>query len=64
MAKIRVTNKRKFQHVNEVELDLVKLQRGFQGDVSIETQNGWQTWTGEHSSTDFEESYGFVIIKD
>jgi len=57
--------------VREVELDLK--HRGstfklgciddvsFSGDVSIETDEGWKTISGQHGTADYLEEYGFVI---
>ena len=56
--------------VREVELDLTQ-QGGtskfgyrdayFSGDVSIETDEGWKTISGQHGADDYLEDYGFVI---
>jgi hypothetical protein len=47
--------------VREVELDLSKMSNSFRGDVSIETDEGWKTFSGEHGADDYLEDYGFVI---
>jgi len=59
--------------VREVELDLTH-QGGtykfgyrdayFSGDVSIETDEGWKTFSGEHGANDYEDEYGFQIVKE
>lgn len=58
----RTTNEEKFNSVLEVELELTKTRNSFKGDVSIQTVDGWKTWSGEHGSFDFEEKFGFVIV--
>ena len=56
--------------VREVELDLTQ-QGGtskfgyrdayFSGDVSIETTEGWKTFSGQHGASDYLSEYGFVL---
>jgi hypothetical protein len=50
--------------VREVELDLSKLSNSFRGDVSIETDEGWKTISGEHGANDYADEYGFQIVKE
>ena len=50
--------------VREVELDLTKLSNSFRGDVSIETDEGWKTISGEHGASDYLSEYGFVIAHE
>ena len=57
-------------NVRDVELDITH-QGGtfkfgyrdayFSGDVSIETDEGWKTISGQHGADDYLEDYGFVI---
>ena len=69
----KVVNADLFNSVDEVELNL-KSYGGtsyfkyrdayFQGDVSIETDEGWKTFSGEHGANDYEDEYGFQIVKE
>jgi len=69
----KVTNANLFNSVDDVELNL-KSQGGtykfkyrdayFQGDVSIEINGEWKTISGDFGSNDFEDDYGFQIVKE
>jgi hypothetical protein len=66
----KVINADLFNSVDDVELDLTQ-QGGtpkfgyrdayFSGDVSIETDEGWKTISGQHGASDYLSEYGFVI---
>ena len=69
----KVTNANLFNSVDEVELNL-KSQGGtykfkyrdayFQGDVSIEINGEKKTISGQHAADDYEDAYGFQIVKE
>ena len=71
----KVVNADLFNSVDEVELNL-KSYGGtpyfnyrdayFEGDVSIEINNGegWKTFSGQHNANDYEDDYGFQIVKE
>jgi hypothetical protein len=69
----KVTNADLFNSVDDVELNL-KSQGGtykfkyrdahFNGDVSLEINGEWKTFSGQHGSNDFEDDYGFQIVKE
>jgi hypothetical protein len=35
--------------------------RGIDGVISIETEDGWKHYCGEHGFTDYADEYGFII---
>jgi len=54
---------------NEVVIDLDKTdlifqQNGFKGTLGIETQSGWKFITGAHGPDDYEDEYGFKLVKE
>ena len=69
----KVTNADLFNSVDEVELNL-KSQGGtykfgyrdahFNGDVCIEINGEKKTISGDFGSNDFEDEYGFQIVKE
>ena len=69
----KVTNADLFNSVDDVELNL-KSQDGtykfkyrdahFNGDVSLEINGEWKTISGDFGSNDFEDDYGFQIVKE
>ncbi len=62
---IKVVNKERFdQHVIDVDVELISINGAFRGDVSIETETGWRTWTGQHGGFDFVQDFGFAIVKE
>ena len=60
----KVTNADLFNSVDDVELNLKSYERHFQGDVSIVVDGQWKTISGQHGSNDFEDDYGFQIVKE
>jgi hypothetical protein len=69
----KVTNADLFNSVGDVEFDL-KSQGGtykfgyrdayFIGDLSIEINGEWKTFSGDHGVNDYEDDYGFQIVKE
>ncbi len=69
----KVINADLFNSVDDVEFDLTS-QGGtykfgyrdayFQGDISIEIHGIRSTITGQHGANDFEDAYGFQIVKE
>ena len=62
----KVTNADLFNSVGEVDLNLKSYERHFEGDVSIEINNGegWKTFSGQHGANDYVDEYGFQIVKE
>ena len=69
----KVTNADLFNSVDELEMNLTsqggtyrfKYQDAcFKGDVSIEVDGQWKTISGGHGANDYEDSYGFQIVKE
>ena len=60
----KVTNADLFNSVDEVELNLKSYERHFEGDVSIEINGDWKTFSGDHGVNDYEDDYGFQIVKE
>ena len=58
----KITNEELFNNkVIDVDLDFHK--GGMNGDVAIEIEGeGVRCFSGEHSSYDYEEDYGFIIV--
>ena len=69
----KVVNADLFNSVDEVDLNL-KSYGGtsyfkyrdayFEGDLSIEINGEWKTFSGQHGANDFEDEYGFQIVKE
>ena len=69
----KVVNADLFNSVDEVDLNL-KSQGGtykfkyrdayFIGDLSIEINGEWKTFSCQHSANDYEDDYGFQIVKE
>ena len=69
----KVTNADLFNSVDDVEFNL-KSYGGtykfkyrdayFQGDVSIEINGVSSTISGQHAADDYEDAYGFQIVKE
>ena len=69
----KVTNADLWNNVDDVDIDLTS-QGGtykfkyrdayFHGDVSIEINGEWKTISGDFGSNDFEDDYGFQIVKE
>ena len=69
----KVINADLFNSVDDVEFDLTS-QGGtykfgyrdayFQGDVSIEIHGVRSTISGQHAADDYEDAYGFQIVKE
>ena len=69
----KVINADLFNSVDDVEFDL-KSYGGtykfkyrdayFQGDVSIEVNGERKTISGQHAANDYEDDYGFQIVKE
>jgi len=60
----KVTNADLFNSVGEVDLNLKSYERHFEGDVSIEINGEWKTISGQHGANDYEDDYGFKIVKE
>jgi len=69
----KVTNADLFNSVDDVEFDLTAKggtykfkyrDAYFQGDVSIEVNGERKTISGQHSANDYEDEYGFQIVKE
>jgi len=69
----KVTNADLFNSVDDVEFDLTShggtykfkyRDAYFNGDVSIEINGEKNTITGQHGANDFEDAYGFQIVKE
>ena len=60
----KVTNANLFNSVDEVDLNLKSYERHFEGDVSIEINGEWKTISGDHGKSDYEDDYGFQIVKE
>ena len=60
---IKITNEELYnEKVVDVDLDFHK--GGMNGDVAIEVEGeGWRNITGEHGANDYEEEFGFIILK-
>ena len=65
--KIRITNQETFHYLKEVvdvELDgLHSFDGYFEGTLAIETEDSYQTFSGQHHANDFVREYGFEIVK-
>lgn len=69
----KVTNANLFNKVEDINFDL-KSYSGthyhsyrdayFQGDVSIEIHGVRSTISGQHAADDYEDAYGFQIVKE
>ena len=60
----KVNNANLFNSVDDVEFNLKSYERHFQGDVSIEVDGQWKTISGQHGANDYEDEYGFKIVKE
>lgn len=66
MLTIKVTDKRKYRKIEEIDLSgASKTMRNnaFDGDVTIQTRAGEKTWSGQHGSKDWEDEFGFVVVE-
>lgn len=69
----KITNSNLFNKVEDINFDL-KSYSGthyydyrdayFQGDVSIEIHGVRSTKSGQHGADDYEDAYGFQIVKE
>ncbi len=59
----KVTNANLFNSVDDIELNLKSYERHFQGDVCIEIDGEKKTISGQHGANDYEDDYGFQIVK-
>ena len=60
MITYKVTNEAKFDKVIDIDIDV----RGNKGVISIDIEGkGWVDFYGEHGKYDFEDEFGFVLIK-
>ena len=62
--KIKITNEELYnEKVVDVDLDFHK--GNMNGDVAIDVVNeGEKCFSGEHGTHDYEDNYGFIIVKD
>lgn len=69
----KVVNADLFNSVDDVEFDLTSKggtykfkyrDAYFQGDVSIEVNGERKTISGQHAANDYEDDYGFQIVKE
>jgi len=64
-TEIQITNEDLFNSkVVDVELDLVKNNGCYKGDITIELDNDSRTFWGEHDSKDYEVEFGFIIVSN
>lgn len=62
MITYQITDIEKF---TDADVSGLKFYNGsFHGTVSIDTESGWQDFTGEHGANDYEKEYGFKIIQE
>ena len=69
----KVTNADLFNSVDDVEFNLTShggthyfnyRDAHFNGDVSIEVNGEKKTISGQHGANDYEDEYGFQIVKE
>jgi hypothetical protein len=53
-----------FDKVKDLDFSCARLSfggRGIDGEISIETEDGWKHYVGEHGFNDYADEYGFII---
>jgi hypothetical protein len=67
---IKITNESLYNsNVKDVDTSMLKCNDSYNrfiatGNISIQTNEGWKEFDGEHGQNDYQEEYGFILIPE